>query len=151
MKDTIALGTFAGAVATLVLNLLTFLARLVGIRTSTPWDVAALLFLNERYLGTGAGFIIGFFGSMALGIATGVVTSVLVKFTGSDYAMLKGVLAAEALGFAGISLFAPILGIAGFLKFEPASNFFALVGLFVFGLTAGYIIKKLQRVDEAVS
>lgn len=142
MKDTIAVGTFAGTIGIAILDLSTFISRMAGIRTSTPWDVATLVFLNPRYLGTVSGYIVGLSGSLAMGIAIGIITALVIRISGHDYALLKGVLVAEAIGFVTLGFFAPLLGIAAFLKNEPATNIFALVNLFIFGLVVGFVIKR---------
>lgn len=146
MRDTVAIGTLAGTIGSIVLDFAAYLSRLFGLNIGTPWDVATLVFLNAKYLGTTPGFIVGFIGSIALGIAAGIITSIIVKITGSDYAWLKGVLVAEAFGFAGLGFFAPMLGFAGFLKYQPTTNIFAMADLFIFGLIVGYIIKRYARI-----
>lgn len=146
MKDIIATGTIAGIVGSTVIDFIAYLSRLGGLNTSTPWDVASLVFLNARYLGTASGYIIGIIGSIALGIAGGVITAIIIKITGSDYAWLKGVLVAETIGFAGLGFFAPLLGFAGFLRFQPTTNIFAVVDLCIFGLIVGYVIKRYAKI-----
>ncbi len=145
MKDTLVTGTLAGIVGAIVLDVVTYLALVIGIKTSTPWDVAALVFLRPQYLGTISGYIIGIIGSLALGIAAGIMTSMVIKITGSDYAWLKGVIVAEAVGFATLGFFAPLVKIAGFLKNQPVTNIFAMVNLFIFGLVTGYFIKRYGK------
>jgi len=149
VKDSVVAGTVAGIIGSLFLNLFTYLALLAGISTSTPWDVAALVFLQERFLGTTAGYIIGFTGSLAMGVATGLVTSAVLSLTGSDYGWLKGVLVAEGLGFATLGFVAPLIGIGGFLKSEPVTNIFAMVSLFIFGSIVGSVTKRFLKLNQS--
>lgn len=150
MKDTFTIGTLAGTLGSLFLDLVSFLARLTGIRTSTPWDVAASVFLNQQYIGTVSGYIVGLAGSLALGVAAGIATAFLLRFTGNDYYMIKSIIIAESFGFAGIGFFAPLLGVAKFLRNEPATNIFALFGLLVFGLVCGFVIMRYTSANESI-
>lgn len=144
MQDTVTVGTIAGIIGSIVLNAFVYLLRLLGINTSTPWDVAANVFLAPAQIHTLPGLFIGLIATLALGIGSAILITLLIKVGGPENAWLKGILVSNALGFVTVALMPP-LGIATHIKDEPVTDIVALTGLSLFGIVTSFLIIKLNR------
>lgn len=147
MRDTITTGTVSGIIGAIMLNTFVYLLRLFGVKTSTPWDVAADVFLTPTQIPTMSGLFIGLVATMALGVGSAILITLILKAGGPENAWLKGMLAANAVGFGTMALMPP-LGIAGHVQNEPITNIVALAGLSLFGIVASYLIVKLGRIQN---
>lgn len=144
MKDSVVKVTVSGIVGGIVIDFIMFAALLLGVRTTTPWKIAANVFLTTKYLDTTAGIILGLFGTIGLGIAAAGLVLLILKWTGYDYAILKGVLTANAFGFISMGLFMSLLKISPWIKNEPVTNFMALFCLTVSGAVMATILKSYE-------
>lgn len=147
MRDTITVGTVAGIIGAVVLNIFIYILRLLGVKTSTSWDVAADIFLTPAKIHTLPGFFIGLVATAALCVGSAIIITIVLKAGGSDNAWLKGLLVANAIGFGTMALMPP-LGIAKHVQSEPVTNIVALVALSLFGVVTSYIIVKLGRLQN---
>lgn len=142
MRDTVTVGTIAGAAGAVVLDVFVYLLLVLGVKTSTPWDVAADIFLVPAQINTLAGLFIGLVGTLALGIGSAVIIALIIRSAGPANAWLKGILVGNAVGFGTMALMPP-LGIARHVQNEPVTNVVALAALSLFGIAASFIILKL--------
>ncbi|ADG81801.1 hypothetical protein Tfer_0967 [Thermincola ferriacetica] len=149
-RDTVAAGTWIGIWGTVLIILLSYLEMTFGILNTPPWNIAADVFLTSANIKTLYGLIIGMAGTLALGIATTLFIAAILRLTGTDYAWLKGVIVANAIGFGTMGLFMPMLNISENIQSEPWTNILALLDLTIFGLFTGYMLKKSfqQRVEK---
>lgn len=143
MRDTAYVSAAAGLAGAAVVDGLTFLYRLFGIHTRTPWGVAAEVFLRPGLARSPAGVVLGLIVSAGLSIAAAFLICLLLRLTGRDYAVLKGVLVAETFGFVSLGLLAPLLGIAQGLKNDPVTYYVALVNLAALGAVQGWLAARL--------
>lgn len=148
MRDAAYVSTVAGLAGGVVVNGLTYVQRMSGIRTMTPWGVAAKVFLRPDLAATAAGTILGLIVSMGMSVAAAFLVYLFLRLAGRDYALLKGVLIAESLGFGTLGLFPSLLGIAGELRSSPTTYFVALVNLAALGLTLGWLTARLMRGEK---
>lgn len=136
----------AGLIGAIVVDGLTYLFLILGIKTSTPWEIAASVFLNTPLIYTLMGTIIGVIGTIALSTATSLLLAWLLSATGDKHAWLKGLITANALGFINLGLFMPLLNIWPQIRNEPATNFVALFILSVMGIILSLLLKKWNKV-----
>lgn len=134
-----------GLIGAFIVDGLTYVFLLLGIKTSTPWEIAASVFLNPPLIYTLMGTIIGFIGSIALSIATSLLIGWLLSTTGYSQAWLKGLLSANVLGFINLGLFMRLLNIWPQIRNEPATNFIALINLSIMGIIVALLLKKWNK------
>jgi len=91
MRDTITIGTIAGVVATTVMTLYKAILFLLGFQFISTWDSAAKIFLDASLIYTPIGYFIGFLGQYVLGSIFGVTVAYMLRFTGKDFYLLKGI------------------------------------------------------------
>lgn len=137
--------TIAGLLGAVLVNVLTYFFRRLGIPTSTPWEIAANVFLNPQYIHTTAGVIIGLTATVALSTAVALTISFILKWTGYNMAWLKGMICANAFGFITLGLFMNLLQIWPQIRNEPGTNMAALINLSILGIVQALLLKKWQQ------
>ncbi|MCM1566673.1 MAG: hypothetical protein FNP40_15415 [Dehalobacter sp. 4CP] len=142
MKDSIGAATIAGIIGTMIMDVLSYIIIALGIPMTSPWNIAADVFLNWSEVNSPIGIFLGIVGTMALGIGTTIILVIVMKMTGKDFAILKGIIVSNAVGFASMGLFMPLLNIAPQIQLEPLTNLFALIILTIFGVIISFILKK---------
>lgn len=141
MKDSAVQVTVTGIIGSVVINSIMYLFLLFGVKTTPPWKIAANVFLTTKYLDTASGVILGLIGTIALGIAAASLILLILKWTGYDYAVLKGILTTNAFGFLTIGLFMKLLKISPWITSEPVTNYLALITLTIAGALMSTILK----------
>lgn len=134
-----------GFIGAIVVDGLTYLFLILGVKTSTPWEIAASVFLNPPLIYTLMGTMIGVIGTIALSTATSLLIAWLLSTTGNKHAWLKGLICANALGFINMGLFMRLLNIWPQIRNEPATNFVALFNLSVMGIIVALLLKKWNK------
>lgn len=150
MRDSVVQVTAAGFIGAVVMDVFMYLILLLGVKITSPWYVAADVFLTPKYINTISGVIIGLIGTLALSIAGAVIMYLIFKITGYDYAVLKGVLSVNAFTFVAMGLFMPLLKIAPQIQSQPVTNFLALLALTITGSVMAFVLKKFHEKDLAV-
>lgn len=143
MRDIAPISMFAGLAGAAAVDGLTLLERVLGVRTRTPWGVAADIFLEPAQAHTAAGTVLGLVATVALSTAVAMLIYGFLRVSGHDYALLKGSMAALAVGFVTMGFFAPLLGIAPQIRGDLVSNYTALVNLTVLGAWQGWLIRRM--------
>ncbi len=141
MKDSALQVTVTGIIGSIVIDLIMFLVLLSGVKVTPPWKIAANVFLTTEYLDTASGVILGLIGTIALGIASASLILLILKWTGYDYAVLKGILVTNAFGFLTMGLFMTLLKISPWIKSEIVTNYLALIVLTIAGAVMSTILK----------
>ncbi|XCH79157.1 MAG: hypothetical protein WHF31_00305 [Candidatus Dehalobacter alkaniphilus] len=142
MKDPIGAATIAGIIGAIIMDFLSYILIALGIPMTSPWNIAADVFLSWSLINSPIGIFLGIVGTMALGIGTTILLVIVMKMTGKDFAVLKGIIVANTVGFASMGLFMPLLNIAPQIQSQPLTNLFALIILTIFGVIVSFILKK---------
>lgn len=142
MKDSIGAATVAGIIGAVLMDFLVYALMILGIPIITPWNVAADVFLKWDEVNTDLGLLLGVIGTIALGVATAILIVLLIKLTGKDFAILKGIIAANTVGFGSMGLFMPLLNIAPQIQSQPLTNLLAVAILTIAGATMSYFLNK---------
>ncbi|OCZ49864.1 hypothetical protein [Dehalobacter sp. TeCB1] len=142
MKDPIGAATIAGIIGTIIMDFLSYILIVLGIPMTSPWNIAADVFLSWSQVNSPIGIFLGIVGTAALGIGTAILLVIVMKMTGKDFTVLKGIIVATAVGFASMGLFMPLLNIAPQIQSQPLTNLFALIILTIFGVIVSFILKK---------
>lgn len=139
--DSVLAGLFGAALT----NGLTYLFRLIGVKTSLPWEIAANVFINPRFVHTLSGIIIGLAGTIALSTGTAIIIAYLMRATGYNRAWLKGLLCADAFGFITLGLFMKLLNVWPQIRNEPGTNLVAFTVLSILGISQALLLQKWQK------
>lgn len=145
LRDIAPVSLIAGLAGAAAVDGLTLAERALGVRTLTPWGVAADIFLAPALARTAAGTVLGLVGTVALSTAVAMIIYGFLRVSGADFAALKGAMAANAVGFVTLGFFAPLLGIAPQIRGDLVTNYTALVNLTVLGLWQGWLIRRMLR------
>lgn len=143
VKDTIAIGTLAGIIATLIFLTVNYLFKLLGYQFTSTWEATAGLFLSPQLIHTPLGYLVGFLGQYSIGISGGICMAYILKFTGYDYYILKGLGTGILYWVAGVAIIGRILNVTQKLADEPVTNFLIILDLLIFGIISALIIVKL--------
>jgi hypothetical protein len=149
MRDSIGAATIAGVIGAVLMDLLVYVLVVLGIPIITPWNVAADVFLKWDEVNSNIGLLLGVIGTIALSVAVAIIIVLFIKLTGKDYAILKGIVAANAVGFGSMGLFMPLLNIAPQIQSQPLTNLLSVAILTIVGATMSYILKKYGKLLRA--
>lgn len=144
MRDSVAVATLAGIIGAAVMTIVMYIISFFGLEIPHPWQVGADVFLTRELVDSPLGVIIGLMSILALSIASAFLIVLILKQTGYDYAILKGIIAANAFGFITIGLFMPLLHISPQLQRQPLTNLIALINLSLIGAIMALIIKQYR-------
>jgi hypothetical protein len=134
-----------GLIGAVFINGFTYLFRLIGIKTSLPWEIAANVFLNPHLIHTPSGVIIGLTGTIALSTGTALIVAYVLRWTGYNWAWLKGMICTDAFGFITLGLFIKLLKIWPQIRNEPWTNLIALIALSILGITQALLLQRWQK------
>jgi len=142
MQDVLIRSLTAGLAGTLIVDGLTFAALLLGIPTSTPWNIAADVFLVSSIINSPLGLTLGLIGTFFLSTVSAALILLLMRITGSDHPVLKGIAATYVMGFVTLGFFMPLLRIAPWVQWEPVTYLVALFVFTVLGAVQGLLLAK---------
>ncbi|MFZ3101023.1 MAG: hypothetical protein WA131_11890 [Desulfitobacteriaceae bacterium] len=145
MKDSIGAATVAGIIGAVLMDFLVYALMILGIPIITPWNIAADVFLKWDVINSDLGLLLGVIGTIALGVTTAILIVLLIKLTGKDFAILKGIVTANAIGFGAMGLFMPLLNIAPQIQSQPLTNLLSVALLTISGATMSYILNKYGK------
>ncbi len=145
MRDIAIVSVWAGLAGAAVVNGVTLAERAAGLNTQTPWGVAADIFLVPAKAHTPAGTMLGLIASIVLSAGVAFLIHLFLKWSGMDYAPLKGLITALAIGFITMGFAAPLLKIAPGIRSDLVSNFAAFLNLSLLGLAEGYLVRRLNE------
>ncbi|HEX7713157.1 MAG TPA: hypothetical protein VF531_03980 [Bacillota bacterium] len=137
--------TLAGIIGAAFVNIATYIFRFLGVKTSTPWEIGASVFLNPGFIHTVSGVVIGLTASVALSTAVALVIAYVLKWTGPNQAWLKGIICADGLGFINLGFFMRFLDIWPQIRNEPGTNLMALTVLSILGIIQALLLKNWQH------
>jgi len=90
IRDTITIGSIAGTIATLSFITFNYLVKLLGFQFTSTWEATASIFLSNDLIHTPIGYFVGSLGQFVVGASGGIFAAFILKFTGYDYYILKG-------------------------------------------------------------
>ncbi|WP_347487885.1 hypothetical protein ABDB91_11630 [Desulfoscipio sp. XC116] len=148
MQDVLIRSLAAGLVGALIVDGLTFAALLLGIPTSTPWEIAADVFLVSSIINSPLGLTLGLIGTFFLSTVSAALILLLMRITGGDHPALKGIAATYSIGFVTLGFFMPLLGIAPWVQREPVTYLVALFVFAVLGAVQGLLLAKSALISS---
>ena len=142
IHDTITIGSIAGITATFSFLTVNYIFKIVGFQFTSTWEATASIFLSNNLIHTLFGYFVGFLGQYTIGAGGGVIMAYVLKFTGYDYYILKG------LGIGGFSwiftvgIIGKLINLTTQFANEPFTIFLIILDLVIFGLASVLIITK---------
>lgn len=144
IKDPLVLGAVAGTIA----NLVKLLGNELGMKSlkiskaSYP-QMAAGLFMTKKERKKPAGQVVGTLADLAVGGLMGIPLVYLLRYTGRDYAALKGLSYGH---FAWVFLYGAtgrIIGTKSLFPLDATTNLSALFNHSMYGIIAAVLAAKL--------
>lgn len=142
-KDPIIFGACAGFAGNLPKLILAWVFHFTGHLRYTFEQIAAGLFVSAKYLDDPISIVIGVIADWTMAGFLGILILYFIRNTGDDYAIFKAILfsLAEFIFVYGALMAMDVTSVA--LTFtSPLPNFLLLFPHLVFGITAGYFIRR---------
>ncbi len=147
IKDKIALGTFAGLIATVPALLTNYLSVQLGFSKWYSFQLSAGIYLHAGLTDSWQGLVLGALVWMIPSALLGVLVAYLISATGKDYWWLKGCGVTLTLMYLFIYGFLFTLGAAEIIPFDTSTNISVFIENTIFGLCAGYLVAKWGEVS----
>ncbi len=145
MRDTIMIGTIAGFVANLTMVSFALTVKLFGFKFITTWETAANIFLAPKLIHTPTGYFIGVLAQLVLGAIFGITVAYVLRLTGKDFYILKGIGVGAVIWLASIGLFMRFLHIEIHGRSEAFTNIMAVIEFVILGIVNSTIIAKYAK------
>lgn len=145
IKDSTALGAFAGMAATIPQLIFDTIARILDYSNYYAFQISASIYIFKNLTNALSGFILGGIVWETTAILLGVVTVFYMKYTGTDYWWLKGLFVSNTIMFTVIYGFIYNLGAAKIVPFDIKTNITILIGNTIFGIVMSYLIVRWEE------
>ncbi|MBU7007369.1 hypothetical protein [Phosphitispora fastidiosa] len=139
------MGVIGGLLGTVGMHITNMALQFFGIVKITSLQVTAALFLNWSQVNTMYGSIIGWVNHLFIGAVVGIIISLVFKYFGKDYYLLKG-LGVTGLGYlVGMGFVIPLIRAVPQMRTDPLTLIGHMISYTVFGLIASYTIANYSR------
>jgi hypothetical protein len=145
MRDTITIGTIAGSISTITITLFTWILRLLGFNFISIWETAANIILNKGLIHEPVGYFIGMVAHFTLGAIFGIMLAYMLRLTGKDFYILKGIGLGALFWLGSIGFFMHLLNIQIQGRNSPISNIIVVIEFHIMGIVTSSIIKKYGK------
>ncbi|MCK8825391.1 hypothetical protein [Fuchsiella alkaliacetigena] len=142
--DPITLGAITGIVANIPKEIMKLIFQQFGWQRYSYTQIAAGLFVPQDLVSNPLSLIFGAITDLTVAASLGVLTVYIIKNTGDDYPLFKGLLVGM---MSYIFLYGLILelDITSTSVATPLPNFLALIQHIIFGLIMGWFIKRFGK------
>lgn len=146
IKDNYSLGIIIGLIANLVKCLFNYFLYQLGLTQYLPYQIAGATFISLQQLDSVIGFIIGNVADYGVAIFFSLSIVYLLKLTGTDFVVLKGISIAL---FYWLLLFGLLLrfGLSRINPIDLGTNFTALLNHLLLGILIAIIFRKYKIHD----
>lgn len=148
IRDTITIGSIAGIIATIVFILVNYIFKLLGYQFTSTWEATADIFLSNNLVHTPLGNIIGILGQYVIGASGGIIIAYILKFTGYDYYIIKGLGIGAVYWVLGVGIIGNIINLTPQFADEPVTNFLIILDLVIYGIISSLIITKYGNIKQ---
>lgn len=145
MRDTLTIGSIAGALGTFVMHIFSILFEKLGLIKITTLQISSAIFLDWSQVNTTMGIVVGAIVHFIIGAAGGVLLAYFIRFSGKDYYLVKGLALAGLMLLVGMGLIMPVIRIVPQIKNEVSTVLFHIVTFFAYGLFTSYIIARYGK------
>jgi hypothetical protein len=151
IRDEIALGCLTGITATIPQLIFDFISVQLGYSKHYAFQISASIYLTRELTIKPLGLLLGGLVWEAMAAFLGVLTVLLLRFTGKDYWWLKGLAISNILMYIIVFGFLYTLGIARIIPLDIPTNMTVFIGNVIYGLTVGYLIVQWGEEDLVTS
>ena len=145
MKDPFGRGLIASVAGAVAINITEFILDLLNISETTLWRAGGIFFLTEEAVATPLGIFIGVITHAFVAIVVGLFISYFMLYTGTNYAVIKGIIISLFALFITLGIIFPLRGLAPEIHSFPNDVLAAFIDHTVFGIIVGYTVKHLQE------
>lgn len=141
-SDTITIGVIGGLIASVVMMTFDWVINLIGLHFTPPWVVSGHILLNTDVLSTTMGILLGFSIMFMLGAGFGVIVAVIIRLTGKDYYLIKGLGIGFLFFIGNTGMMQNVAEIVPWMRSEITSTIMALLNFIILGSVSSLIIAK---------
>lgn len=146
IRDTITIGCIAGIIATASFLTVNYLFKLLGFQFTSTWEATASIFLSVNLIHTPLGYFIGFLGQYVIGASGGIVMAYVIRFTGYDYYLLKGLGVGAFFWVVTVGIIGKLINLTPQFADETVTSFLIVLDLAIFGVMSVFIITKYGKI-----
>ncbi len=148
MNDPFGRGLIAGVAGVIAINIAEFIMDLFGISETTLWEAGSIFFLTERAVETPLGIAIGVITHVFVSLVVGLLISYYLFFSGTDYAIFKGIVVSLLGLFITLGIVFPMRELVPEIHDSPNDVLSAYIDHIIFGALAGHIIKYFTNKEK---
>lgn len=146
MRDTVTIGAIGGVISTVIFEVTDIvIAYLLGFNYTPAWHAGANIYLNPDLIQTPAGILIGLTNSLFLGGSLGVLIAIVIRISGKDYYLIKGVGTALMWRMGTFGILAPVAQLTPHMKGEIGTQLLALLNFIIIGSVTSIIVAKYMK------
>jgi len=142
VRDTLTIGSIAGITATFSFLTVNYIFKLAGFQFTSTWEATASIFMSYNLIHTLLGYFVGFLGQYIIGACGGVIMAYVLKYTGYDYYILKGLGVGGFYWVSTVGIIGKLINLTTQFANEPVTIFLIILDLFIFSLVSVLIIAK---------
>ncbi|KAF1084898.1 hypothetical protein SPSYN_01034 [Sporotomaculum syntrophicum] len=146
--DTIVRGSIAGLIATVLYGIVNWVLYITDILPSTAVHYAAVLITPPGTSLTTMPMISGIIAFMIAGTFVGVILSYVIRWTGDDYAWLKGLGIGAVLWPIHTAILPGLIAPHLYQTLPPTMVLASFVLSSLWGVTVGFILQYLARKED---
>lgn len=147
IRDRIALGAFAGIIATIPSLIINFLSVQLAFAKWYSYQIGGSIYIHPGLTDSLQGFLLGTLVWLIPALALGIITSYVIQATGEDYWWLKGIAITMIFMYLVVYGFLYTLGGATIVPFDFATNMSVYIENIIYGLSLGYLIKRWGQIS----
>jgi hypothetical protein len=137
-------GLVASIPGIIAINIVEYILKLMQVSETPLSQAGAIFFLTEEAARTPLGIAIGFFAHIFVAVLVGVLISYYIFYSGTDYAVIKGIVISMLFLFISLGIVFPLRELAVEMQSSPGDVLAAIIDHAVFGALVGWVIKSLQ-------
>jgi len=149
-NDTITIGAISGSIASVIMTVIDWIINIFGVVFTPPWVVSGHILLNTDVLYTTIGILLGLVIQFMLGAGFGVIIAVVIRVTGKDYYIIKGLGVGSLFFIGNTGIMQSVGNIAPWMRSELSSTIIALINFFVLSTVSAIIIAKYSVLDARI-
>jgi len=149
-NDTITIGVISGSIASVIMTVIDWMINFSGVVFTPPWVVSGHILLNTDVLYTTIGILLGLVIQFMLGAGFGVIIAVVIRLTGKDYYILKGLGVGSLFFIGNTGIMQSVGNIAPWMRNELLSTIIALINFFILGTVSSFIIARYSALDSRI-
>lgn len=142
IRDRIALGAFAGAIAAVLQLIFNFISVKIEFAKFYDFQLSGSIYLEKQLTYTFWGIILGVITWLFVGTGLGIAMVYLIRRTGKDFWWLKGVLISNFIMYTLVYGFFFGIKAPNVVPWDIPTNWSVLIDNTIFGLIASFLIVR---------